>query len=95
MEEDETKKPAKNIDLDNPETRWRAVKALLVISPFMFVGCYLLAWAQGAEPRYGLLIAAVGTGMCLAAAGTIHLMGSKSIYALIALKVALLLVGRR
>lgn len=81
--------------LDDPEKRWRVVRALLILSPFLFVFCYLLAWVQGAEARYSLLIAVVGTAMCLATAGVIHTMGSKSWMALVAVKVALMLVKRR
>lgn len=80
--------------LDNPETRWRTVKALLITAPFIFVGCYLLAWVQGAELRVSVLIAAVGAAMSLGAALAIHVMGSKSWMALVALKLALLFVKR-
>ena len=80
--------------LDDPEARWRTVKALLIAAPFVFVGCYLLAWVQGAELRFSVLIAAVGGGMSLAAALVIHFMGSKSWMALVALKLALLFVKR-
>ena len=80
--------------LDNPETRWRTVKALLITAPFLFVGCYLLAWVQGAELRFSLLIATVGASMSLAAALAIYVMGSKSWMALVALKLALLFVKR-
>jgi hypothetical protein len=81
--------------LDDPDKRWRAVKALLVCAPFTFVGSYILAWLQGAQTQHSVLIAVVALAMCLAAAGVIHLMGSKSWMALVAVKIALLLVGRR
>lgn len=80
--------------LDDPHRRARAVKALLVCAPFTFAGCFLLAAVQGAEARHSLLIAAVGTAMCLAAALVIHLMGSKSWMALVAVKIAMMLVRR-
>lgn len=80
--------------LDDPETRWRAVKALLVAAPCSFAGCYFLALIQGAETSLCLLIAGVATALCLAAALVIHLMGSKSWMALVAVKIALLLVRR-
>jgi hypothetical protein len=81
--------------LDDPVKKPRVVRALAVLTPFIFVLCYVLAWAQGAAPRHGLLIAVVGAGMCAGAAVVIHLMGSRSWMALVALKVALLLVGKR
>lgn len=63
---------------DTPERRARVVRALLVLSPGMFVGCLLLAAVQGARWQDSLLIAVVGTAMCLAAAGVYHLRSSKS-----------------
>ena len=81
--------------LDDPQKRWKVVRTLLILSPFLFVFCYLLAWAQGAETRHSVLIAVVGTAMCLATAGVIHVMGSRSWMALVAVKIALLLVKRR
>jgi hypothetical protein len=81
--------------LDDPEKRWRVVKALLICAPFAFFGSYILAWLQGAQPQHGALIAALALAMCLGAAGVIHLMGSRSWMALVAVKIALLLVGRR
>ena len=81
--------------LDIPEKRWRVVRLLLLFSPVMFAGCYLLALAQGAEPRFCLLIAAVGAAMCLSAALVIYIMGSKSWMALVAAKLALLLMVKR
>lgn len=80
--------------LDDPEKSWRVVKALLITAPFLFVGSYILAWLQGAQPQHSLLIAGVALGMCLAAAGVIHFMGSKSWIALVMLKVVLMLVAR-
>jgi hypothetical protein len=81
--------------LDYPEKRARTVRLLLWLTPFTFLLCYGLAWVQGAETKHCLLIAAVGAALCLAAAGVIHFMGSKSWMALVAVKIALLLVGRR
>ena len=83
------------IDLDDPEKRWKVVRTLLILSPFLFVFCYLLAWVQGAETRHSVLIAVVGTAMCLVTAGVIHVMGSKSWMALVAVKIALMFVKRR
>lgn len=77
--------------LDDPVAKARTVRALLIATPFLFVGCYLLAWIQGAEPRYSLLIAAVGAGGCAATALAIHLLGSKSRYLLILLSAVMAL----
>ncbi|MGE0499438.1 MAG: hypothetical protein AB7I79_09290 [Rhizobiaceae bacterium] len=81
--------------LDDPEKKPRIVRALVWMTPAIFALCYFLAWIQGAGPRHCLLIAGVGAGMCASAALVIHVMGSKSWMALVALKVALLLVGKR
>ncbi len=81
--------------LDHPEKKAKVVRALLWLTPFTFVLCWFLASVQGAEPRHSLLIAVIGAAMCLGAAGAIHLMGSKSWMALVAVKIALLLVGKR
>lgn len=82
-------------DLDDPVKKAQIVGLLLKLSPLAFGLCYFLAWIQGAEPRFCLLIAAVGAGMCLGAAGAIQLLGSKSWIALVALKIALLLATKR
>lgn len=81
--------------LDDPATRRRIVRTLLILSPFLFAGSYLLAAAQGARAQDSLLIAAVALAMCLAAALVIHLMGSKSGWALVVVKIALALAKRR
>ena len=51
---------------------------LLKLSPLAFVLCYVLAAVQGARWRDSLLIAVVGTLMCLGAAGLYKLRGSKA-----------------
>jgi hypothetical protein len=81
--------------LDDPEKKAKVVGLLLKLSPFAFALCYALAWVQGAEAKHCLLIAAMATALCLAAAFVIHVMGSKSWVALVALKIAVLLVGKR
>ena len=68
--------------LDDPVARARTVRALLIATPCLFVGCYLLAWVQGAEPRYAGLIGAIAAIGSLATALAIHLLGSKSRYVL-------------
>jgi hypothetical protein len=81
--------------LDDPAKRPRVVRLLLILSPLAFFLSYALAWMQGAEPRFAALIGGVAAAMALAAAVAIHLLGSKSWIALVAVKVALLLVVRR
>lgn len=81
--------------LDHPEKKGKVVRTLLWLTPFTFALCWFLAAVQGAEPRHCLLIAAVGAAMCFGAAVTIHFMGSKSWMALVALKLAIMLVGKR
>lgn len=61
-----------------PEQRQRVASLLLKLSPLMFVLCYVLAAVQGAKWQQSLLIAVVGTLMCLGAAGVYKLRGSKS-----------------
>jgi hypothetical protein len=63
---------------DTPEPRQRTAALLLKLSPVMFVLCYLLAAVQGAKWQHSLLIAVVGTAMCLGAAGLYKLRGSRS-----------------
>jgi len=63
---------------DTPERRQRIAALLLKLSPLMFILCYVLAAVQGARPQDSLLIAVVGTIMCLGAAGLYKLLGSKS-----------------
>jgi hypothetical protein len=63
---------------DMPEQRQRVASLLLKLSPLMFVLCYVLAAVQGAKWQQSLLIAVVGTLMCLGAAGVYKLRGSKS-----------------
>lgn len=62
---------------DTPEARQRVAALLLKISPLMFVFCYVLAAVQGARWQHSLLIAVVGTVMCLGWAGLYKLRGSK------------------
>ena len=68
--------------LDDPVAKARTVRVLLIAAPFMFVGCYLIAWIQGAEPQYAAIIGVAGAAMCAVTALTIQLLGSKSRYAL-------------
>ena len=64
---------------------------LLITAPFLFVGTYLLAWVQGAEPRYAGLIAGIALAGCLGTALAIYVLGSKARYLLYALSAALAL----
>lgn len=81
--------------LDDPEQRARVVRVLLIASPFMFVGCYVLAAIQGAEAFYALVIALAGTGMALGAALAIGLLGSNAKWALVVVQVVLMLLAAR
>lgn len=80
--------------LDTPEGRRRMVRALVVISPFAFVLAYVLAWVQGAEPWYALLLGAtLGVG-CLIAAALFHVAGSNARHALWAIAILRLFTRR-
>ncbi len=81
--------------LDDPVQQARVVRALLIASPFMFVGCYVLAAIQGAEPYYALIIALTGIAMTLGAALAIRLLGSKSKWALVVVQVVLMLLAMK
>ena len=78
--------------LDDPAQRWKTVRTLLVLTPFLFVGCYLLAYWQGAAPRHALLIAGIAGAGCLGTAGAIHLLGSQAKWVLVFVQVLLVLV---
>ena len=80
--------------LDDPEVKRRTVRALVRIPPFLFVGSYLLAAAQGAQSRHSLLIAAIAVGMSLGAAACIHLFGSQSAVILGVVSVLLTILTR-
>ena len=67
---------------------------LLKLSPLMFILCYVLAAVQGAKWPHSLLIAVVGTAMCLGAAGLYKLRGSKSASDLVWLNILLRLFTR-
>ncbi|MBN9594662.1 MAG: hypothetical protein J0G36_04840 [Afipia sp.] len=79
---------------DMPEQRQRVASLLLKLSPLMFVLCYVLAVVQGAKWQQSLLIAVVGTLMCLGAAGVYKLRGSKSADDLVWLNILLRLFVR-
>lgn len=79
---------------DMPEQRQRVASLLLKLSPLMFVLCYVLAAVQGAKWQQSLLIAVVGTLMCLGAAGVYKLRGSKSADDLVWLNILLRLFTR-
>ncbi len=81
--------------LDDPDRKAKVVRMLLILTPVCFVLCWVLAWVQGAPQGTILLIAAVGGGMTLAAAGAIHVLGSKAWIALVMVKVALALAAKR
>ncbi|MBX9712016.1 MAG: hypothetical protein K2X60_13370 [Xanthobacteraceae bacterium] len=63
---------------DTSVRRQRVVRALLVLSPFLFVFCLVLAGIQGADLRASLIIAFAGLAMCLGAAGFYAVRGAQS-----------------
>lgn len=79
---------------DTPERRQHVASLLLKLSPLIFVLCYALAAVQGARWQDSLLIAVVGTIMCLGAAGLYKLRGSKSSGDLFWLNIILRLFSR-
>ncbi len=79
---------------DTPERRQRIASLLFKLSPVMFVLCYMLAAVQGTKWQHSLLIAVVGTLMCLGAAGLHKLRGSKSADDLVWLNILLRLFTR-
>lgn len=79
----------------SPEYYRRMARLLLVLSPVMFVMCYALAAAQGAEPKHSLLIAAVGTIGCLGASALVHLRGAKAGSDAVWIRLILALFARR
>ena len=81
--------------LDDPVHKARVVRLLFLLTPVTFLLCFFLAWVQGAAMQHVLLIAGVGAAMCFGAGIVIQLMGSKSWMALVAIKIAVLLVGKR
>ena len=71
--------PQQNIsEQDTPEKRQHVVRLLLVLSPIMFVFCFVLARIQDADARSSLIIAFVGFAMCLGLAGLYALRGVQS-----------------
>jgi hypothetical protein len=81
--------------LDDPQKRRRTVRALLVLSPLMFVFTYCLAWIQNGTPQVRLHLGLIASIGCLLAALVIHLMGGKSGMALTVTRTLLALLGRR
>jgi hypothetical protein len=80
--------------LDTPEGKRRLVRALLFVSPFGFALAYVLAWVQGAEPWYALLLGGVMLAGCLAAAALFHVAGSNARHALWAIAILRLFARR-
>ncbi len=71
--------------LDDPPTRERAVRNLLIAAGPLFVGSWLLAAVQGATTGVALIIAGLALAGCLGAALSIHLLGSNARYVMMAL----------
>jgi uncharacterized membrane protein YecN with MAPEG domain len=82
-------------NLNDPNYRRRLVRALLLISPFGFGLCYLLAALQGAETWVALLLGAVMFFGCLGAAALFHSRGSKAGNDAVWIRFIFALIGRR
>jgi len=80
--------------LDTPEGKRRVVRALLFVSPFGFALAYVLAYAQGAEPKLALLLGAITLAGCLIAAALFHVAGSNARHAMIAIAILRLFMRR-
>lgn len=63
---------------DTREQRQRVAWLLLILSPFTFVFCWILARVQDASLRDALMIATAGFVMCLGFAGHYMLRGMRS-----------------
>jgi hypothetical protein len=63
-----------NQDRSGPTAR--AVRALLVLAPFLF--CYFLALVPGASEQAAVVIGLAALGTCLGAAGLYQLRGPKA-----------------
>jgi len=48
------------------------VRALLILSPFLFAFCYFLALVRGASEQAAVVIGLAAFGMCLGAAVSIN-----------------------
>lgn len=85
----------KQTSLDDPATRASVVRVLLIATPCMFVGCYVLAFVQGAEAFYALVIALAGSAMSLGAALAIYALGSNAKWALVVVQIVMMLLAAR
>jgi hypothetical protein len=63
---------------DRSEPTAQAVRALLILSPFLFAFCYFLALVQGASEQAAVVIGLGAFGMYLGAAGLNQLRGPKA-----------------
>jgi hypothetical protein len=81
-------------DEDASERTTRVVTALLILSPFLCVFCYVLALAQGASGQASAVIGLAGFAMCLGAAGLNWLRGAKATRDLWWISLILKLIGR-
>lgn len=79
----------------DPELNKSAARTLLWITPFAFVGTYLLAAVQGAEPKHCALIGGVMVVGCLGTAALLRLRGSKAAGDMAWIRILLALLARR
>lgn len=80
-------------NLDDPEVKRRLVSALVKLTPFLFIGCWILAALQSASASHSTLIAGVAAAGALGTALSIHLFGSGSRHVLTGVMVILAILG--
>jgi uncharacterized membrane protein YfbV (UPF0208 family) len=79
---------------DPSDRTTRVVTALLILSPFLCVFCYVLALAQGDSGQASAIIGLAGFAMCLGAAGLYWARGAKATSDLWWIVLILKLIGR-
>jgi hypothetical protein len=83
-----------DLQRDTPEQRRHVARMLIILSPFMFLFCLVLAQIQSAGSGPSLVIAGAGVAMCLGAALLYDLRGAKSTDDLFIVNLLLRLFGR-
>ncbi|MCZ8316817.1 hypothetical protein [Phreatobacter sp.] len=80
-------------NLDDPLVKARVVRALLIVTPFLFVGGWLLAIAQNASQSIAFLLAGLSAAMSLVTAACIHWFGSGSRHVFTAVAIIVAIIG--
>jgi fatty acid desaturase len=70
--------PGMAANLDDPVVKARVVRALLILTPFLVTGSYLLAILQNASQPIAVLLAGLSAAMSLGTAACIQWLGSAS-----------------